>query len=973
MADSEQKNQSPEKSAIALREETILDFWNKEQIFQKSLDKAAPNGEFIFYDGPPFATGTPHYGHILAGTIKDVIPRYKTMQGFHVPRVWGWDCHGLPIENMIEKELGLKNKKDIEDYGIEKFNEAARASVLRYDHEWKEIVPRTGRWIDMDHAYLTMDVNYSESIWWSFKKLHDKKLIYQGFKVMQLCPHCETTLSNFEVTQGYKDITDLSVYVKFELVDEPGTFVIAWTTTPWTLPGNVALAVNPEVTYVVADIKGEKVIVAKERLAVIKDEYTVVKEFSGVELVGKKYKPVFPYYADAELPNKENAWKIVGADFVTVTDGTGVVHIAPAFGEDDYNLSLKEKLPFVQHVTFQGTFKKEVTDFAGQAVKPKQSAEEPQAHQKADIEIVKYLAAHGILFAKEKFVHSYPHCWRCDTPLLNYATSSWFVKVTDIKDKLVAENKKVNWVPKEIGEGRFGKWLEGAKDWAISRSRFWGAPLPVWICTGCEKQEIVGSIDELVEKSGKEPKNRKGERDVHRPYIDEVSWTCSCGGTYKRVPEVFDTWYESGSMTYSRIHYPFQNAESIDKNTLFPADFIAEGQDQTRGWFYSLLVLSTALFDQSPYKSVVVNGTILAEDGQKMSKRLQNYPDVRYVLDKYGADAMRYYLIASPVVKAEDLAFTERGLDEAVKKLILRLDNVYTFYKTYQAEAQENLKNSSNVLDLWIMARLAELTKTVTENLDSLQLDRAVKPFGQFIDDLSTWYLRRSRDRFKGDDAADKQAALATTRTVLFELSKILAPIMPFFAEELYQKVKSSSDKESVHLESWPSIQAVDEKVISEMAEVRNLVSLALEARAKVGIKVRQPLQKLVLRDEAIQANPQYNLLIQDEVNVKEVVADAKIPEQLMLDTTLTPELKREGQARELIRTIQEFRKNSKLNPTDIIALTITTSAPGKELIETFKADIMKTAQLSAINLKDKTADSAEEIMIDDLGFSFSL
>ena len=988
------------KSPIALREEKTLAFWRENKIFEKTLEKESPKGEFVFYDGPPFATGTPHYGHLLAGTMKDVIPRFKTMQGFHVPRRWGWDCHGLPIENLVEKELNLKSKKDIEDFGIEKFNEAAREAVLRYDHEWKEIVPRTGRFIDMDHAYVTMDPTYSESIWWSFKTLYDKNLIYQGFKSMFLCPHCETTLSNFEVSQGYKDITDISVYVKFELENNSPstgsghakTFVLAWTTTPWTLPGNVALAVNPEILYVLVEVKGEKVILAKERLAALKDEHLVIKEFKGSELIGKKYQPLFDYYQNADLKNKENIWKIVGADFVTTTDGTGVVHIAPAFGEDDYNLSLKENLPFIQHVSVDGKFKKEVTDFAGQPVKPISTKDEPQAHQKADIEIIKYLAGKGTLFAKEKIIHSYPHCWRCDTPLLNYASSSWFVKVTDLKDKLVSENGKVHWVPEEIGTGRFGKWLENARDWAISRSRFWGAPLPVWICKKCEKIEVIGSVEELKQKTGGIiPKNKKGELDLHRPYIDGVNWPCSCGGEMKRVPEVFDTWYESGSMPYSQIHYPFENKELIDQRKFFPADFIAEGQDQTRGWFYSLLVLSTGLFGESPYKNVIANGIVLAEDGQKMAKRLKNYPEVTYILDRYGADAMRYYLLSSPVVHAEDLAFSEKGLDEVVKKIIMRLDNVFTFYATYAGENTEAARSdSNNILDKWIIARLNELGNVVTESLERYELDRAAKPFMQFVDDLSTWYLRRSRNRFKDEDIDDKKNALATMRYVLLELSKLMAPFMPFMAEDLFQKLNVKAEVSrataatrheareaqaalSVHLETWPHYAEASRgtsDILAEMSEVRKIVSLALEARAKAGIKVRQPLRELKIKNEELSKNQDLIELIKDEVNVKSVTFDLKLEGEVFLDITMTDDLKREGQARDLIRAIQELRKAAKLNPHDIVKLAVSTDEIGKSLISEFESDIKKTALISDISFSET---EGEKIEVDELTFTISL
>jgi isoleucyl-tRNA synthetase len=969
-----------DKTQNALKEEEILKFWKEKEIFKKSLEKNPKERNFVFYDGPPFATGLPHYGHMLPGTIKDVIPRFKTMQGYYVPRRWGWDCHGLPIENLIEKELGLKGKKDIEELGIEKFNETARESVLRYDADWKKIIPRSGRWIDMDHAYLTMDSSYTESVWWSFKTLHEKNLIYQGFKVMPYCPHCGTTLSNFEVAQGYKDITDISVYAKFELEDEPGTFVLAWTTTPWTLPGNVALAVNPGILYILIEIKGEKVILAKERLSVLKDEYKVLKEFPGKELVGKKYKPVFDYYVNAELKDVRGktitdvtpAWHIFGADFVTTTDGTGVVHIAPAFGEDDYQVSLKENLPFIQHVDTEGKFKKEVTDFAGQLVKAKSSTENPNAHQEGDVEIIKYLAKKGLLFAKEKIIHSYPHCWRCDTPLLNYATSSWFVKVTDIKDKLLQENAKVNWIPKEIGEGRFGKWLENARDWAISRSRYWGAPLPVWKCAACEKLEIIGSVKELKEKSGVEPHNKSGSLDLHRPYIDEITFSCSCGGTMKRIPEVFDTWYESGSMSYAQVHYPFEQKEIFDQHKNFPADLIAEGQDQTRGWFYTSLILSVGLFDMAPYKNVVVNGTILAEDGQKMSKKLKNYPELTLMFDKYGADALRYYLLSSSSVRAEDLAFSEKGLDEVVKKIINRLQNVYTFFETYKSQEEKfDMSTVKNVLDLWILARLNQLTHEVTKNLENYELDRATRPFMNFIDDLSTWYLRRSRDRFKGDDKQDKQSALHTTRVVLFELSKLLAPFMPFLAEDIYQKVKRTEDKESVHLEDWAETNNVDEKLILEMQQVRDTVTRALEARAKAGIKVRQPLSSLKIKNADFGQGSELLAVIRDEVNVKEVIIDSNLSQNIELDVNLTPELKLEGQARELMRAIQDLRKTTGLNQADIVTLTVQTDTAGQELIEKFKKDIMKTAQLKDISFI--TVEEGMDVEIDTLKFKIKI
>ncbi|MBU1557439.1 class I tRNA ligase family protein [Patescibacteria group bacterium] len=1171
---SEENKEQVNKSEVSLQEEKILEFWKENDIFDRSQKKESSEGEFVFYDGPPFATGLPHYGHILAGTIKDVLPRYQTMLGKKVSRRWGWDCHGLPVENLIEGELGLKTKQDIHDLGIEKFNQAAKESVLRYDVDWKEIIPRTGRWVDMDFSYKTMDTSYSESIWWIFKNIYDKGLIYEGHKAMHLCPRCETTLSNFEVNQGYKDIKDLSVTAEFALGDEPGTFVLAWTTTPWTLPGNVALAVGKDIDYVKIEKQDEgcegvvKFILAKEKLEkVFKDsEYKIIEEFKGSELIGKSYNPIFDYYSkDEGLDNKKNGWKIYGADFVTTEDGTGIVHIAPAFGSDDMELGQKENLPFIQHVSMDGKFKAEVGDgLAGLYVKPKDD------HMATDIEIIKLLAKKEVLFSKEKIEHSYPHCWRCKTPLLNYSTSSWFLKVTGIKDRLVEVNKGIKWVPENIKEGRFGKWLEGSRDWAISRSRFWGAPLPVWKCNECENVEVLGSIEDLQKKTrstnnifvmrhgeadnnilnvvssksenphhltekGKgqvegaisglkekkidliisspfvrtketaelvagglgidkseiifeerieevrlgdfegrkneeysdyftdqeekffknpingenltELKNRVGEflyeidkkysdknilivtheypawlllsvakgldargsdelrkeenlfdnadvknlnfapishnanyeSDVHMPYIDEIKFACgNCNGEMKRIEEVFDCWFESGSMPYASNHYPFNNLDKFnpEKGIGFPADLIAEGVDQTRGWFYTSLVLSTALFDQTAFKNVVVNGTILAEDGQKMSKSLKNYPDVNHVLNKYGADAMRYYLMSSPSVKAEDFSFSEKGVDEVLKKIILKTNNIYSFYELYKDNVKEkvNPQDSENVLDKWILARLNQLVSEATKGLNNYELDRASRPIMEFVDDLSTWYVRRSRDRFKGDDQRDKDFALETTGFVLEELSKVMAPFMPFLAEQVWQKVQVDTtpneefENDSVHLQKWPEVKEVDEEILVQMQKVRNIVSLALEARAKEGIKVRQPLNKFTFyNSQSTEMKVQLIDIIKDEVNVKDVVFEKGDEEKVELDIELTSELKAEGNYRELLRNVQKLRKEKQLTPSNIVDLIIETDKEGKELIEKFSDDLKKTAGIKEIRFEE--APTVEEIKIDDLEF----
>jgi isoleucyl-tRNA synthetase len=1240
----EKKPESIGKSPLVLREEEILAFWNKERVFEQSIEKPAgltePRGDFVFYDGPPFATGLPHYGHILAGTIKDAIPRYKTMRGYRVRRRWGWDCHGLPVENIIEKELGLKTKKDIVAYGIEKFNEASRASVMRYADEWRKLVPRFGRFVDMDDDYRTMDSTYTESVWWAFKKLHDKKLIYEGFKVMQFCPRCETSLSNFEVAQGYKDIPDLSAYVKFELVDSTAnsansgkTHILAWTTTPWTLPGNVALAVGADIDYVKAQVKTspestenqpfENYIFAKSLLekvkAISKLDFTIVAEMKGSELVGKSYKPPFEYYtSDTTIKNRANGWKMYPADFVTTEDGTGVVHIAPAFGADDYALSVKYNLPFIQHVTVSGVFKKEVTDFAGQSVKPKSEAGEKDAHQRADIEIIKNLAHRGLLFGKEKITHSYPHCWRCDTPLLNYATSSWFVKVPEFKDKLVAANKKVAWVPHEVGQGRFGNWLEGARDWAISRSRFWGAPLPVWKDEKTGEVEVIGSIADLksrianstthskkpatkntyfVMRHGEAENNVKhitssiattphhltekgraqaqatadklladgthfdfiitspfvrtketaaivaktlkmapeqtredariaevdtgtyngksvtdyhtifegadrfmkkpegGENftdvkrrvgdfiydidstysnkkilivthdtpswllfaaatgldesqanalrgttrffienaqirpldftplphnpdytlDLHRPYIDEIELTSKAGNKLVRVPEVFDCWFESGSMPFAEAHYPFETDEFapvtgtfsrlFKKSKGFPAQFIAEGVDQTRGWFYSMLVLGVALFDKSPFENVIVNGTILAEDGEKMSKSKKNYPDPMVVVDKYGADAVRYYMLSSPVVHAQDFCFSEKGVDEVVKKHIGRLNNVISFFEMYAdkkgtGESLAETKNShsqtmsTHVLDQWILQRLSQLTNEVTHSMESYELDKATRPFADFIDDLSTWYIRRSRDRFKADHnpaaQADKKAALDTTRYVLATVAKLLAPFMPFFAEDIFGRVKYAHDPISVHLCAWPTLpRELDVKastatnIIELMAEVRRISSLGLEARSKAKINVRQPLQTLMVKQTSVSNTlskiPELVALITDEVNVKSVewkssLIDASgVEKGVELDTTITESLKEEGAVRDLIRAIQDLRKKTNLTIADIISLEIFTDMNGKSIIEKNSTELKKITGVSDITFVSSVAVSAETISIGGMTFAISI
>lgn len=925
------------KMNLPKMEEGILELWEKEKIFEKSVAGREGAKRYSFYDGPPFATGTPHYGHIVASVMKDVVPRYWTMRGFQVERKWGWDCHGLPIENIAEKALGITRKKDIEAMGVEKFNDFCRSTVLRYVDEWKKVIRRVGRWADMEHAYQTMDRDFMESVWWVFKELWDKGLIYESYRSMHICPRCETTLSQSEVAEGYKEVKDLSVIAKFELIDEPNTFVLAWTTTPWTLPGNVVLAVNESVEYGMVNVEGETetCILAEaciERVLTGK-KYAVLGKISGKELVGKSYKPLFDCYShDEKLPNRENGWKIYAAEFVNTEEGTGIVHIAPAFGEDDMELGKKENLPFVQHVNMDGTMRAEVgEEFAGLSVKP------PENPQATDVEIIKYLAKRKLLFAKEKYEHSYPHCWRCDTPLLNYATSSWFVKVTAIKEKAVEYAQEIEWVPAHIKEGRFGKWLEGARDWSISRQRYWASVMPIWRCErqtaigkrqsapeeknrerGCGEAKVFGSVKDLEKASGKKV------GDLHKHAVDAITVPCEkCGGTMRRVPDVLDTWFDSGSMPYAQMHYPFENAEKFDAG--FPAQFIAEGVDQTRAWFYYLHVIATALKERPAYRHVIVNGIVLAEDGKKMSKKLKNYPDPMLMFDKYGADAVRLYLLSSPVVAAENLNFSEKEISELERSVFRMLWNSYSFFTMYanvdqwsSGNAQQTAGNQRALLDRWILSETQLLIKEVNESMESYELNRAARAFAPFVDHLSNWYIRRSRKRFwKSEDDSDKNAAYQTLHEVLVTLSKLMAPFTPFLSEEVYRNL---TGEESVHLADFPvaNEKLIDDKLNEEMRKARETVRKGLQRRADAGIKVRQPLRTLSIKYDVLA-----DLLdiIKEEVNVKSVVVNKNQDNNVVLDFDITPELQLEGEAREIIRAIQEGRKKAGFNVDDRIVL----------------------------------------------------
>jgi isoleucyl-tRNA synthetase len=929
-------------------EKQIIKFWKENQIFEKSVKKDAPKGDYVFYDGPPFATGTPHYGHLVASLMKDIVPRYFTMQGYRVERRWGWDCHGMPIENIVEEKLGLKTKKDIENIGVDKFNETCRQSVLTYAEEWKKVIERFGRWVDMDNAYRTMDPDYMETIWWVFKELWDKGLIYEDYKAMHICPRCETTLSQFEVSEGYKDVEDLAVTAKFELKNEPKTYVLAWTTTPWTLIGNVALAIGENIEYVKFEIKNSQnldgvYIASRNYFEKLKTKFENEKSQASLnfiesvpveKLVNQNYLPLFDYYLEKPLANKEKLYTIQTADFVTVEDGTGVVHIAPAFGEEDMMLGKEKKLPFIQHVGLDGRFKEEVVDFKGLLVKPK------EAPTSTDEKVIEFLRKKNLVFDVERYTHSYPHCWRCESPLLNYATTSLFVKVTEIKPQLLKNAEIINWVPAHLKEGRFGKWLEGAKDWAISRQRYWGSVIPLWVCENCGEKKVVGSIEELEKLSGKKIK------DLHKHFIDPITFKCEkCGGTMKRIPDVLDCWFESGSMPYAQMHYPFENKDKFEKN--FPAEFIAEGVDQTRAWFYYLHVLATALKNSAAFKNVIVNGIVLAEDGKKMSKHLKNYTDPYDVLEKYSADAVRYYLTTSQVMKAEDLCFSEKEVDEVFKKVILILLNVLSFYKLYASdETKELILPLDNVLDIWIVTRLELMKKEMTDAYNEYDLPKANRPIAEFINDLSTWYVRRSRERFKEGD----KKAVNTLRYVLMELSKLMAPVMPFLAEYLYKELKG--EKESVHLEDWPKVNEslINKETIERMKKTREAVEIGLALRAEAQIKIRQPLKQIQFADEEL-FNQLYEELVKEELNVYEIALGPKN----WIDTEISPELEEEGIFRELTRKINQLRKEEKLSIEDknVVLEFNTDSEKVKNVIEKFKEEIKKKCLCEDIRWKE--------------------
>lgn len=840
------------------REERILRFWKTHNIFKLSLEQRQSAPFFSFNDGPPFATGLPHYGHLLAGTIKDVVLRYKTMKGFYAPRRFGWDCHGLPVENEIEKSFSLSGAPSIEAFGIDKFNEECRKIVLRYTHEWEAKVERFGRWVDFSRTWKTMDLSFMESVWWIFKQVYNKGLIYEGYKVMPFSAKLGTPLSNFEATDNYQEVDDPSVVVTFPLEEDPSVALLAWTTTPWTLVSNMAVTVGESITYVKVEYKGKLYILAAEAVSRwFKDETDLrqLGSFTGKELVGKRYLPLFPYFADY---SKTGAFRIIADEFVSIEEGTGIVHTAPAFGEADFFACKKENIPLVCPVDNNGRFTEEVPEYSGQFVKD------------ADKQIINRLKEGGRLFYRGTIHHRYPFCWRSDTPLIYKAISSWFLNVESLKQRLITANEEVHWVPNHLKEGRFGNWLAGARDWAISRNRYWGTPIPIWRAEDGEIH-VVGSIAEL------ESLTHQKIGDLHRHFVDQLTFVKK-GKTFRRVTEVFDCWFESGSMPYAQNHYPFENKGLTEKN--FPADFIAEGVDQTRAWFYTLLVLSIALFDKPAYKNVIANGIVLAEDGNKMSKRLKNYPDPDFVVRKYGADAVRLYMLNSPAVKAEDVRFSEKGVELLLRQVLIPLWNAYSFLATYariyhwQPGSELDLSAS---IDKWIVSLLNKLIVEVEEGMDGYDLSRAVEPFVGFIDQLTNWYIRRSRRRFwTSEDTPDRQAAFETLWHVLIELCKVAAPFIPFLSEALYQKLRQETMPLSLHLCNYPGYceELRDYALEEGMEALQLVVSLGHALRKEHKLKVRQPLKlaTVICGDEKkMRFLKAEEHLIQEELNVKRV------------------------------------------------------------------------------------------------------
>ncbi len=909
------------------REDEVSKFWKENKIFQKTEEKKGPS--YVFYDGPPTANGKPHIGHVETRVIKDMIPRYHTMKGANSPRKAGWDTHGLPVEIEVEKKLGLDGKEQIEEYGLEPFIQQCKESVWNYKGMWEEFSDVVGYWADMEHPYVTYENNFIESEWWALKQIYDKGLMYKGFKVVPYCPRCGTPLSSHEVAQGYKQVKERSAVVRFKAVGEDAYF-LAWTTTPWTLPSNIALCVNPEETYVkVKAVDGYTYYLAKALADTVlgsltEDDspaYEVLETMVGADLEHREYEPLYDCSVPIVEKQHKKAFQVYMDDYVTMTDGTGIVHIAPAFGEDDARVGRKYDAPFVQLVDEKGNMKDE-TPFAGLFIKD------------ADPEVLKDLDARGLLFAAPKFEHDYPFCWRCDTPLVYYARESWYIKMTDVKDDLIKNNNTINWVPQSIGQGRFGSWLENVQDWALSRNRYWGTPLNIWECPDCGERKSIGSIEELKEQAYDCP----DEIELHRPYVDNVHLKCKCGGTMTRVPEVIDCWFDSGSMPFAQHHYPFENQDLFEEQ--FPADFISEAVDQTRGWFYSLLAISTLLFDKAPFKNVVVLGLVLDGEGQKMSKSKGNAVDPMQALRKHGADAIRWYFYTNSAPWLPN-RFYDKAVVEGQRKFLGTLWNTYAFYVLYANIDEFDATKYSleydklSVMDKWCLSKMNTMVRGVDSCLADYKIPEAAAYLQEFVDDLSNWYVRRCRSRYWAQGLSqDKINAYMTLYTALVTVSKAAAPMIPFMTEEIYQNLVRSLDKnapESVHLCDFPVVDEafVDADLEADMDEVLNIVTLGRACRNGANIKNRQPLGKMLIKAEK-ELGSYYTDIIKDELNIKSVEFAAD--DSSLLDYTFKPQLKvvgpkygkQVGQIRQALGAITDgIAAKAELDSTGFLKVTL--------------------------------------------------
>lgn len=943
-------------------EEEVLEFWDKTKAFEKSVEEKPENNTFVFYDGPPFANGLPHYGHLLGSASKDVVPRYQTMRGKRVERVWGWDCHGVPIENAIEKELGLKGgKKGIEALGIDKFNAACRSSIMAYDKEWRSTIRRFGRWVDFEHAYKTMDAPYMESVWWGFKQLFDKGLIYQGRKVILYCPRCSTPLSNFEIAMdnSYQDAEDWSLYVKFRVKHEDQSrteYLLAWTTTPWTLPGNVALAVLPEAEYVLFEHqkengKKEFFWVARDRaahvaklLGVIK--LSIVKTVKGKDLEGKEYEPLYSFMS----LNGKKAHYVTQADFVSLEDGTGIVHTAAIFGEDDYRLALEKDLPTVPTLDDQGKFLDFVTPLAG------------QFYKKAEDFVVKDLENRGLSFHASRFTHSYPFCYRCNTPLYFNALPAWFINVQKLKPDLLKANEYINWFPEHLKYGRFGKGLETAPDWNISRSRYWGTPMPIWEEDSAKgnkdpeyhpRRRVIGSLEEL-KYWAVNPESLEKLTDLHREYLDAIEIWVDDERTVKgkRIFEVFDCWVESASMPFAGVHYPFENKTKFDAS--YPAQFISEYIAQARAWFYCMHVLSVGIFGSHAFENCLTTGTLQAEDGQKMSKSKKNYPDPILLIDKYGSDSLRLYLMSSPLMKAENTNFSEKSVHEIQNRVINTIWNIYGFWALYvkgvgEKESKGKVKTANyqlktlHILDRWLLSKTAHLVQSVTETMEHYDLVTASRSLMDFTQEFSTWYLRLSRERLKSSEYESSGHVFARVMVVL---CKLFAPFIPFITESIFQNL--SEGGRSIHLTDWPEFKDLEVFLNDELETQMSLVMAATEAahavRKEQKLKVRQPLARLQVITTGEPLPQELSQVLADEVNVLKVEWAKGEEFAIDLDTVLTDELKRKGEAREVIRVIQDLRKEAKVRVDQVISAWLP-SWP-----EEYEAEIKKKTLTKELN-----------------------